>query len=96
MAVAERIEEKLRRAFAPLALEVVDESAAHAGHAGLAEHGGAGETHFRVHIVAERFQGLSRLERQRAVNAVLAEELAGPVHALSISAQAPAGAGDGG
>lgn len=96
MAVAERIEEKLRRAFAPTALEVVDESAAHAGHAGLAEHGGRGETHFRVHIVAERFQGLSRLDRQRAVNAVLAEELAGPVHALSISAQAPDRAGDGG
>jgi len=93
MEVAKRIEEKLRQAFAPARLEVVDESAAHAGHAGLAEHGGAGETHFRVHIVSDAFDGRSRLERQRAVNAVLAEELSGPVHALSIRAQAPGEAG---
>lgn len=95
MRVATRIEGKLRQAFAPLRLEVVDESAAHAGHAGMAERGGAaaqgaGETHFSVYIVSDAFAGKSRLERQRAVNAALAEELAGPVHALSIRARTPA------
>lgn len=90
MRVAASIEEKLRRAFAPAHLEVIDESAAHAGHAGVAEMGGqARETHFQVHIVSAAFEGKTRLDRQRAVNAVLAEELAGPVHALSILAKAP-------
>ena len=91
MRVADSIEEKLRRDFAPVHLEVIDESAAHAGHAGVAELGGkAQETHFQVHIVSAAFEGKARLDRQRAVNAVLAEELAGPVHALSIRARAPA------
>ncbi|MEQ8345596.1 MAG: BolA family protein [Sneathiellaceae bacterium] len=90
MRVADSIEEKLRRAFAPDHLSVIDESAAHAGHAGVAEMGGAAqETHFQVHIVSAAFEGKPRLDRQRAINAVLAEELAGPVHALSIRAKAP-------
>lgn len=89
MKVAARIEGKLRQAFAPERLEILDESAAHAGHAGIAGHHGGGETHFRIHIVSQAFVGKTRLERQRAVNAVLAEELAGPVHALSIQARAP-------
>ncbi|MFC3226973.1 BolA family protein [Marinibaculum pumilum] len=94
MNVAKRIEEKLRRAFAPQHLEVIDESAAHAGHAGVAEMGeGARETHFQVQIVSDAFEGKSRLDRQRSVNAVLAEELSGPVHALSIRARAPAEVG---
>ncbi|MEX2643366.1 MAG: BolA family protein [Acetobacterales bacterium] len=90
MRIATRIEGKLRQAFAPARLEVVDESAAHAGHAGVAELGHeAGETHFRVYIVSDAFVDKTRLERQRAVNAVLAEELSGPVHALSIRARTP-------
>ena len=79
--------DKLTRAFRPEVLEVVDDSARHAGHAGAA--GGRGETHFNVRIVSAAFAGLSRVGRQRAVNAALAEELAGPVHALSIRAEAP-------
>ena len=85
-AVAETIRRKLAERFAPRRLEVIDESAAHAGHAGARP---GGETHFRVEIVADAFAGLGRLERQRAVNAALAAELAGPVHALSIRAAAP-------
>lgn len=84
--VAETIERKLREAFAPEALEVIDESDRHAGHAGARP---GGETHFHVAITAAAFQSLSRLERQRSVNTALREELAGPVHALSIKARAP-------
>lgn len=86
MTVAERIEAKLRAAFRPERLEVVDESHRHEGHAGWRE---GGETHFQVTLVSETFAGRSRLERQRAVYAALAEELAGPVHALQITARAP-------
>ena len=85
-AVAETIRSKLEAAFAPVRLDIVDESARHAGHAGARP---GGESHFRVEIVAEAFGGLSRVERQRRVNAVLAEELAGPVHALSLRTLAP-------
>lgn len=85
--VARAIRDKLTRAFAPLMLEVTDDSLRHAGHAGAA--GGRGETHFDVRIVAEAFAGMSRVGRQRAVNDTLREELAGPVHALSIRAEPP-------
>ena len=84
--VAARIEAKLREAFAPERLEVVDASERHRGHGGWRE---GGETHFDVVVVSSAFEGLSRVERQRRVNAALAEELAGPVHALSIRAEAP-------
>lgn len=90
--VAEAIREKLARAFAPDRLEVVDDSARHAGHAGAGggvEEGGRGETHFDVVVVSRVFEGMGRVARQRAVNAALAEELRGPVHALSIRALAP-------
>lgn len=84
--VADTIETKLSESFAPDALEVVDQSHMHAGHAGAPD---GGESHFRVRIVSPRFEGQSRLERQRAVNAVLKDELAGPVHALSVQALTP-------
>jgi BolA protein len=81
----DRIEARLREAFAPLALEVVDESAKHRGHAGAASGGG----HFRVTIVAERFRGVARLERHRLVHDALADELRREIHALAITARAP-------
>lgn len=84
--VARTIEAKLRAGLSPEALTVVDESHLHAGHAGARPEG---ETHFRVEIVASAFAGLGRLARQRLVHDLLREELAGPVHALSISASAP-------
>ena len=73
MSVRSILEEKLRTAFAPDWLEIVDESHRHAGHAG---HRPEGETHFRVAIVSAAFAGKSRVERHRLVNAVLSEELA--------------------
>src|ERR1700753_1984707 len=84
--VKQRIEQKLRAAFEPEHLAVYDESAQHRGHAGHRE---GGETHFRVEIRAAQFIGQSRIERSRAIHRILAEELAGPVHALAISADIP-------
>jgi BolA protein len=85
-AVASSIHQKLSAAFSPTQLVVEDDSARHHGHAGATP---GGESHFNVVIEAAHFEGLSRVARQRAVLAALADELAGPVHALSISARAP-------
>lgn len=81
---------KLSAAFAPARLDVVDESHRHAGHAGARPEG---ETHFRVEIVAAAFAGKSRVERQRLVYAVLAEELQSRVHALQLITRTPEEAG---
>jgi len=90
MAVKDVITNKLTKAFAPQSLDVIDESHQHVGHAG---HRPGGETHFRVTIVADAFRGKNRIERHRMINAALAAELAGGVHALAIHASAP---GEGG
>ena len=86
MSMAARIEAKLTAAFRPSRLEVADRSEAHRGHAGWRE---GGETHFQVTLVSAAFSGQSRLARQRAVYDALAEELAGGLHALQITARAP-------
>lgn len=84
--VAETMRRKLTEALAPARLVIIDESHRHAGHAGARPEG---ETHFRVEIVAAAFEGLSRIERQRLVHQVLATELAGRVHALSLTTRTP-------
>ncbi len=84
--VQHTITNKLREAFSPESLDVTDESHLHEGHAG---HRPGGETHFRVYIVSKAFEGKSRIERHRMINATLSGELAGSVHALAIKAQAP-------
>ncbi len=84
--VAQAIRDKLTAAFQPERLEVIDDSARHAGHHGAPE---GGESHFNVVIVAPAFKGRSRIQRQRDVYTTLSEELAGPVHALSVKAFAP-------
>lgn len=86
MSMAETIEAKLRAAFAPESLELVDESERHRGHSGYRE---GGESHFRLRMVSAAFAGRSRVERQRAVNKALETELAGPVHALAMELKAP-------
>jgi len=86
MRVAQRIREKLTAALQPVRLEIRDESHRHAGHAHARPEG---ETHFRVEIVAAGFAGKTRLERQRQIYALLAEELADRVHALQIRALTP-------
>jgi BolA protein len=91
MNVKDTMIEKLTAAFAPSELAVVDESQLHAGHAGWRE---GGETHFRVRVVSAAFRDKSRVERHRQVHAVLAAELAGSVHALALSLDAPAASED--
>ncbi|HEV7254243.1 MAG TPA: BolA family protein [Mesorhizobium sp.] len=95
MTVQATIEERLREAFSPERLEVINESHLHAGHHHVdggreEEFDGAGETHFRVRVAAEAFAGRSRLERHRAVNDLLQDLMSpGGVHALAIEASAP-------
>jgi len=87
MSVVDHIHKKLSAALGPDVLEVRDESHLHAGHAGARE---GGESHFRLLVVARAFEGKSRVMRQRMVNEVLAEELAGPIHALAMKTLTPA------
>jgi BolA protein len=92
MSVAQRIRTKLTAGLNPLRLVIHDESHRHAGHTGARP---AGETHFRVEIVASAFDGESRIARQRRVYQLLAEELAGPIHALSLTTLTPSEAASG-
>jgi BolA family transcriptional regulator, general stress-responsive regulator len=85
-AIIDAIQDKLTAAFQPTRLEIVDDSHRHAGHAGARE---GGESHFNVTIESPAFAGTARVARQRMVYRALAEELAGPVHALSVKALAP-------
>lgn len=90
MKVKDSIRAKLEAAFAPTQIEVLDDSAKHAGH--MLHPGGVeprGETHFTVKVVSGAFAGKSRIDRHRMVNALLAQELAEGVHALAIQAKAP-------
>jgi BolA protein len=81
-----RIETVLRQAFAPTILEVVDDSHRHAGHAGARPEG---ETHYSVRLVSPAFAGVSRVDRHRKVNAVLAAEFGQGLHALALTLKAP-------
>lgn len=86
MTVAETIRRKLTDAFTPTRLEVRDDSHLHAGHAGARPEG---ETHFTVEVVSRVFAGKSRVERQRLVHVVLADELKQRVHALAVRTLTP-------
>ena len=85
-AIAQSLSRKLTAALSPVALEILDDSARHAGHASAAP---GGETHFTISITSAAFAGMNRLARQRRVYAIVAEELVGPVHALSLTTRAP-------
>lgn len=94
MSIQKSIERKLTEAFSPERLEVINESHLHAGHHHVesghhAEFDGSGETHMRIRIVAPAFASMSRIERHRAVNALLADELKAGLHALAIEPSAP-------
>lgn len=81
----QRLEQRLRAALAPLELEVVDDSHLHAGHAGAAD----GRGHFSVHVVSERFRGLTVVRRHRLVYEAVGDMMTSDIHALSIRALAP-------
>ena len=86
MTVAATMQQKLTDRFAPMRLEIIDDSHRHAGHAGARP---GGETHFSVTLVSETFRGMGRVARQRLVYQTLADELAGSVHALALTTLAP-------
>lgn len=92
MAMAETIRAALTAALAPTAIELVDESRLHAGHAGARP---GGESHFALRVVAPAFEGLSRLERQRRVYRALGGLVGEEIHALRVSALTPAEAAAG-
>ena len=83
MNIQRQIEEILRAALVPELLRVENESASHNVPPGS-------ETHFKVTLVSAQFAGQSRIQRHRRVNQLLAELLAGPVHALALHLHAPA------
>ncbi len=85
MSVAEEMRRRLG-ALAPLRMELVDESAKHAGHAGAAP---GGDTHWRLTIASAAFEGKSKVTRHRMVYQALGELMQQPIHALSITALAP-------
>jgi BolA protein len=83
---AERLSETLKVLFAPEAIEILDESAGHAGHSGARAEG---ETHFRVRMTSDVFTGKNRVARQRAVMDALKSEVATGLHALAMELKAP-------
>jgi BolA protein len=84
--LADIIAARLTAALAPAHLEVINDSHHHSGHLG---DDGTGESHWTVVVESEAFRGQSRVQRQRMINAALADLLAGRIHALAIRARAP-------
>ncbi|WP_417783112.1 BolA family protein [Terasakiella pusilla] len=81
MSVAEIMKKKINEELSPEKLVLEDESYMHAGHAGA---NSQGESHFNLLIVSDKFEGVSRVQRQRMVYDILADELKDRVHALSL------------
>lgn len=86
MSLERQLREKLMIGLKPVRIDVINESEKHAGHRSSP---GTGESHFRVLVVSEKFAGVSRVDRHRMVNQLIAAELAGGVHALALSTYAP-------
>jgi BolA protein len=84
--VAAEITRRLLESLSPTQLQVVDDSEKHRGHSG---HDPRGESHFTVEIESPLFAGMTRVQRQRAVNSALADLLQERIHALAIKAKAP-------
>ncbi len=84
--VAGEMESLLTEAFAPTKLEIINDSASHSGHSG---DDGSGESHFTIVIESAAFEGVSRLQRQRMINAALGDIPGQRVHALALKASAP-------
>ncbi|MFV0367344.1 MAG: BolA family protein [Hyphomicrobiaceae bacterium] len=86
MSAEERMREKLMIGLSPSRLDIVNESELHAGHRSSP---GTGESHFRILVVSDAFAGKTRIDRHRIVNELLADELAGRIHALALKTYAP-------
>ena len=87
MRIRTAIEAKITAALSPQHLDVIDDSASHAGHAGAHPQG---ESHFKVIVVSAAFEGQSRVQRQRLVYDALAAEMANHIHALELKTLTPA------
>ena len=89
---ADRIRARIVERFAPVRLELLDESARHAGHAGVRAAGAAagGETHYALLVVSPAFAGLGRVQRSRLVHDALDQEFRAGLHALSLTLRTPA------
>lgn len=84
LSYAQRITDKIESAFAPCNIILTDDSHKHAGHAGADP---AGETHFTLQIISDKFHGMGRIQRHQAVYEILEEEIKERVHALRIEAK---------
>ena len=87
MGFSQTIEKKIEAALKPKSLEVINESHLHAGHQESFD--GSGETHLRIKIVSDAFTGMSRIDRHRAINVLIREEIDQGLHAIAIEAKAP-------
>ena len=87
MSMIKSLENKLQAAFNPVKLEIINESHLHAGHQPGFD--GTGESHIRIKLVANAFEGMNRVERHRKINALLAEEMERGLHAVAIEAHSP-------
>ncbi|MXQ06642.1 BolA/IbaG family iron-sulfur metabolism protein [Alphaproteobacteria bacterium GH1-50] len=85
MLVADMMRERLEAGLEPKSLEIIDESEQHRGHAGYQE---GGQSHFRVRIASDSFEGMSRIERHRSIHAALGKDLVARIHALAIEIEA--------
>ena len=79
------LRERLTRALQPVELDIIDESARHAGHAGAASGGG----HFIVNIVSPAFENKTLIQRHRLVYDAVGDIMHSEIHALSIQARTP-------
>ena len=83
-----QLEKKMKEAFNPQTMEIINESHLHAGHQPGFD--GQGESHIRVRMVAEHFNGMSRVNIHRAINEICADEIAAGLHALAIDVKGTA------
>jgi BolA protein len=85
LSTQQTIETRIRERLAPIHLEVIDDGAQHAGHAGAASGGG----HYSVLVVSESFEGIGRVARHRLVYDLLQDMMQGAIHALALRTIAP-------
>jgi len=87
MGFSASIEKKIRDRLSPETVEIINESHLHAGHQESFD--GSGETHLRIKVVAEVFEGMSRVNRQRMINELVSQEIAEGLHAIAMETKAP-------
>ncbi len=91
MSFSSSIERKIREALDPVSVEINNESHLHAGHQESFD--GSGETHLRIKVVSSAFEGMSRVARHRAINALVQEEIDEGLHAIAMETRTPSEAG---